>query len=91
MYLDSDNMPAASIAAALETSTAEDAPLQTPSYANKTSIAQDSPTALTGIWESIAYKRHGAMFFVDFWRTSADNPVWSISEDLRLVAQGCSS
>lgn len=71
LYLDSDNIPAASIAALLD----PDTPAPT---SNATSISQDTPSALTGIWESKAYQRHGAIFWVDFWKTSADNPVWSI-------------
>ncbi len=32
-----------------------------------------------GLWESKAYKRLGVMFWPDYWRTSADNPIWAVT------------
>lgn len=32
-----------------------------------------------GLWESKAYQRLGVMFWPDYWRTSADNPIWAVT------------
>ncbi|KAH8929995.1 glycosyltransferase family 71 protein [Atractiella rhizophila] len=35
-------------------------------------------SALLDLWDSKAYKRLGALFWPDYWKTGADNPIWSI-------------
>ena len=37
-----------------------------------------APFNQTTIWDSKAFKRLGAVFWPDYWKTSADNPMWLI-------------
>jgi alpha 1,2-mannosyltransferase len=39
-------------------------------------ICVKDPEAL---FDSGAYRKHGAIFWPDFWRTAADNPIWNIT------------
>ncbi|KAM0790329.1 hypothetical protein ACM66B_003214 [Microbotryomycetes sp. NB124-2] len=76
LYLDSDNMPAASLAP-LDSVNLKDAhghPIKQILRANSSETWGDP----TGLWESKAYKRLGVMFWPDYWRTSADNPIWAM-------------
>lgn len=64
LYLDSDNMVAQSLA-----------PLEANSTRRGATEQWGDPA---GLWESKAYQRLGVMLWPDYWRTSADNPVWAI-------------
>ncbi|KAK4047491.1 hypothetical protein OIV83_005404 [Microbotryomycetes sp. JL201] len=76
LYLDSDNMPAASLAPL------DGVKLKDDKGRTVTHISQANTTEQwgdpTGLWESKAYKRLGVMFWPDYWRTSADNPIWAM-------------
>ncbi|KAK4046908.1 hypothetical protein OIO90_006390 [Microbotryomycetes sp. JL221] len=81
LYLDSDNMPAAS----LEPMDSTTAPILKDSKGKKlksiekaTNLTLEQWGDPTGLWESKAFKRLGVMFWPDYWRTSADNPIWAI-------------
>ncbi|GAA5930315.1 uncharacterized protein JCM15063_004771 [Sporobolomyces koalae] len=82
LYLDSDNLPTASLS-----------PRDTPIPKEVMELARkenrtDTPWTKangeeiwgkpTGLWEGKAYKRLGVMFWPDYWRTSADNAIWAI-------------
>ncbi|GAA6057560.1 hypothetical protein NBRC10513_006572 [Rhodotorula toruloides] len=62
LYLDSDNIPAASLL-----------PLEL--WSNSTQGEASRPA---GLWEAKAYKRLGAMFWPDYWRTHPINPIWAV-------------
>jgi len=62
--VDSDNIPTASLMP-------KD---QVDPNANLTEWEQPA-----GLWESKAYQRLGVMFWPDYWRTSADNPIWAVT------------
>ncbi|KAM0752545.1 hypothetical protein T439DRAFT_286821 [Meredithblackwellia eburnea MCA 4105] len=64
LYLDSDNMPTAGLGPWKEK----------PFNSSEPERWTDS----AGLWESKAYKRLGVMFWPDYWRTSADNPIWAL-------------
>ncbi|KAI5474519.1 alpha 1,2-mannosyltransferase, glycosyltransferase family 71 protein [Pseudohyphozyma bogoriensis] len=67
LYLDSDNIPGAGLAAANDVFVSGESE-------NKTEEWGDP----IGLWEAKAYQRLGVMFWPDYWRTSADNPIWAI-------------
>ncbi|GAA5821126.1 hypothetical protein JCM11251_001976 [Rhodosporidiobolus azoricus] len=83
LFLDSDNIPAASLM-----------PLDAPVPASVLESAQnvtDPWTRLTeggrveevwgkptGLWEAKSYQRLGAIFWPDYWRTQTDNPIWAL-------------
>ncbi|KAL8278623.1 hypothetical protein RQP46_008915 [Phenoliferia psychrophenolica] len=67
LYLDSDNMPTGGLGPAVPK----------PKGLNTTAV-EEKWSDPAGLWESKAYKRLGVMFWPDYWRTSADNPIWSI-------------
>ncbi|GAA5911619.1 hypothetical protein JCM5296_001615 [Sporobolomyces johnsonii] len=85
LYLDSDNIPTAGLSPV-------DAPvpkevLEKAKEENRTADPwmrkQDGQEEEVwgkpaGLWEGKAYQRLGAMFWPDYWRTSADNPIWAI-------------
>ncbi|GAA5969200.1 hypothetical protein JCM8115_004315 [Rhodotorula mucilaginosa] len=86
MFLDSDNVPAASLMP-------RDAPppqeiLDRAIRENRTETPWDSVRSdgareeirgkPSGIWEGKAYQRLGAMMWPDYWRTQPDNPIWAI-------------
>ncbi|GAA5998961.1 uncharacterized protein JCM10292_005826 [Rhodotorula paludigena] len=83
LFLDSDNIPAASLM-----------PLDSPVPAAVLADAQNATDPWTrvrddgaveevwgkptGLWEAKAYERLGVMFWPDYWRTQADNPIWAL-------------
>lgn len=68
LYLDSDNMPAASLATLSDTVLKDEngRRIQAVTKANVSAEAWGDPI---GLWESKAYKRLGVMFWPDYWRT----------------------
>ncbi|GAA6037587.1 hypothetical protein JCM8097_006128 [Rhodosporidiobolus ruineniae] len=83
LFLDSDNIPAQSLAPAdapvpreiMELAQNKSEPWMRWTEDGKAEEVWGKPS---GIWEGKAYKRLGAMFFPDYWRTQADNPIWSL-------------
>ncbi|GEM10957.1 alpha 1,2-mannosyltransferase, glycosyltransferase family 71 protein [Rhodotorula toruloides] len=65
LYLDSDNIPAGSLL-----------PLEL--WEGRNGTEEEEATRPAGLWEAKAYKRLGAMFWPDYWRTHPINPIWAI-------------
>ncbi|GAA6064524.1 hypothetical protein JCM10212_004775 [Sporobolomyces blumeae] len=86
LYLDSDNIPSAGLGP-LDGPTPESV-LALANEENRTATPWTRPTANggteevwgapAGLWEGKAYRRLGIMQWPDYWRTSADNPIWAI-------------
>ncbi|GAA5873215.1 hypothetical protein JCM8547_008603 [Rhodosporidiobolus lusitaniae] len=84
LFLDSDNIPAASLMPAdpshVPAEVYEQAQNKTDPW---TTVKEDGTTEEvwgkpSGIWEAMAYKRLGVMFWPDYWRTQTDNPIWAL-------------
>ncbi|GAA5929822.1 hypothetical protein JCM3775_006564 [Rhodotorula graminis] len=83
LFLDSDNIPTASLMpvdspvprAILDAAEDERDPWMRSAADGRREEVWGKPA---GLWESKAYERHGAMFWPDYWRTQADNAIWSI-------------
>ncbi|BGO95592.1 hypothetical protein NBRC10512_006759 [Rhodotorula toruloides] len=67
LYLDSDNIPAASLL-----------PLEVYESHGGNGTHGEEARETAGLWEAKAYKRLGAMFWPDYWRTHPINPIWAV-------------
>ncbi|GAA5875087.1 hypothetical protein JCM16303_005003 [Sporobolomyces ruberrimus] len=82
LYLDSDNLPTAGLGGVgdeVPESVMEEAKMENrtenPWVRGNGEEVWGKPS---GIWESKGYERLKVMFWPDYWRTSADNSIWSI-------------
>ncbi|BGP20067.1 hypothetical protein JCM10213_003549 [Rhodosporidiobolus nylandii] len=83
LFLDSDNIPAASLMPVdttvpkdvLDNAQNKSMPWDRLTEDGKLEEVRGKPS---GIWEGKAYKRLGAMFWPDYWRTQTDNPIWAL-------------
>ncbi|ORY81239.1 mannosyltransferase putative-domain-containing protein [Leucosporidium creatinivorum] len=76
LYLDSDNMPSGSLHSMDGVFSPSSSSVIPGHETNAT--REEKWTDPSGLWESKSYKRLGIMQWPDYWRTSADNPIWSM-------------
>ncbi|GAA5904617.1 hypothetical protein JCM6882_004922 [Rhodosporidiobolus microsporus] len=83
LFLDSDNIPAASLMPAdmpVPASVRESAQNATDPWRRLTDggKVEDVWGKPAGLWEAKSYQRLGVIFWPDYWRTQTDNPIWAL-------------
>ncbi|GAA5992174.1 hypothetical protein JCM11641_007787 [Rhodosporidiobolus odoratus] len=84
LFLDSDNIPAASLMpadqASIPKAILDDAQNKTTPWEklNGDGKVEEVWGKPAGLWEAKSYQRLGVIFWPDYWRTQPDNSIWAI-------------